>query len=163
MRIILETYSTNPDYNADCDYAAVELTPFLVEQIRQRVALARQAGQQDTDLYELYFWGGTAEFYERAILDAYPESLETDLERDGHARLPGEEILSSREPQRTECDQMVVRCSLYRPDPEFEIAWTASPKHSDVYVTTRELRLEALEAYVQGEKAKAADAEHDAH
>jgi hypothetical protein len=38
---------------------------------------------------------------------------------------------------------MVVR----RLPSRYEIAWTASPKHTDVYVTTKDLPLEALEGY----------------
>jgi hypothetical protein len=69
MHIILNTHSSHAEYNADCDYAIVELTPALAEEIRRRVALASEARQQDSDLYELYFWGSTAEFFDHAILD----------------------------------------------------------------------------------------------
>ena len=74
MNIILTTHSSNEPYNGDCDYAVVELTPALIEQIRSRVALARNAGQEDSDLYELYFWGSTSEFYGHAIVDACQEA-----------------------------------------------------------------------------------------
>ena len=70
MHLILNAHSSDPHYNGDCDYAIVDLTPALAARIRGRVALARQAGQQDNDLNELYFWGSTAEFYDQDILEA---------------------------------------------------------------------------------------------
>ena len=57
MQLILNVHSSNGHYDGDCDYAIVELTPALAEQIRNRVALAREAGQKDNDLWELFFWG----------------------------------------------------------------------------------------------------------
>ena len=165
MRIILNTSSTSPEYNADCDYAVVELTAALVEQIRRRVELARQVGQQDNDLYELSFWGGTAEFYDHGLIEACQEAIaaarkETDgdqaacdwlsgLEQDEHALLPPTVDLGAHELQRTECDQMVVRTSPLSSTPQVEIFWTAVPKHTDIDVATRSLSLSDLESYVR--------------
>jgi len=160
IRIIFETSSSNPDYNADCDYAVVELTPGLVDEVRRRVALARQAGQQDDDLYELYFWGGTAVFYDGGLVDACQEAAATDeaaqdwlsgLNQVGYALVPPAADLAKCEPQRTECEQVIVRCSPSSRNPEFEIAWTAIPKHSDTYVTTRDLPLAVLEGFAANE------------
>ena len=163
--IVIDTHSTNPDFNGDCDYAVVQLTPGLVDQVRRRVELARQAGRQDNDLYELYFWGGTAEFYDCNLLDACQEAVAargadgdqaaqdwlTGLEQNGHALMPPAADLAACQPQRTECDQMVVRRSPPSCDPRYEIAWTVIPKHTDVYVTTRDLPLEALEDYARND------------
>ena len=43
MHIIVKAKSSDENYNGDCDYAVVELTVALAEEIRQRVAIARQA------------------------------------------------------------------------------------------------------------------------
>ena len=161
MHIILNAHSSDENYNGDCDYAIVDLTPALVEQIRHRVALARQAGQQDNDLYELHFWGSTAEFYDHDILDACQDAAAaaagglnpdqaasdwlTDFEQREYAVVPEGVDFAAHEAQRTEFDQVIVRCSPSAHRPEFEITWTASPKHSDVYVTTCELPLTAME------------------
>ena len=167
MKILLETQSTDPDYNADCDYAVVNITPPLVRQIRSRFGLARKAGRQDDDLYELSFWGGTAEFYDAGLLDTCQKAVAAaaggsnadravgdwlaDLDRKGHAVLPERLDLTAHTAQRTECDQFVIRCSPSSQNAVLEVAWTAIPKHSDVTVTTRELPLAALEAYIQAE------------
>ena len=158
--IVLGTSSTNSEFNAECDYAVVRLTPKLLDQVRRRVKLARQAGGQDDDLYELYFWGGTAEFYGNDLLDACQEAVATDevahdwltgLEQNGHALVPPAADLTACQSQRTECDQMIVRRCPSAHDPRYEIAWTASPKHTDVYVTTRDLPLAALEGYAEND------------
>ena len=169
VTIVLETHSTDPDFNGDCDYAVMRLTPGLMEQVRRRVEVARQAGQQDDDLYELSFWGGTAEFYGCELPEACQEAVAaakgtgadqaaqdwlTGLEANGHALMPPAVDLAACQAQRTECCQMIVRCSPLSSNPPHEIAWTASPKHSDVYVTTGELPLTVLEGYVRNGKAQ---------
>jgi hypothetical protein len=163
QRIVLDASSSNPDFNGDCDYAVVELTPELEDRIRRRVELARQAGRQDNDLWEMYFWDGAAEFYDCGLVDACQEAFAADqaaqewlasLERDGHALVPPAADLTACQPQRTECDQMIVRASPSSVDPEYEIAWTIIPKHTDVYVTTRDLPVAALDGYVGGKKAE---------
>ena len=164
MKLILMSHSSDPNFDGDCDYAVVDLTPALVEQIHSRVALARHAGQQDADLCELSFWGSTAEFFDAKLLEACEEAVAaatpsedadqaaqdwtTELEQNGHAMVPPGVNFGAHEPQRTEVDQLVVRCSMYAQPPRFEIAWTASPKHSDITVTTSELSLAALESYL---------------
>jgi hypothetical protein len=150
MKILLDTQSTDPDFNGDCDYAVVDMTPALAQQIHHRVELARQAGRQDDDLCELYFWGGTAEFYDSSLFDACQDAVAAsadgsdadqavrnwlaDLDHNGHAVLPEGVDLTAYTAQRTECDQFIVRCSPSSHNPTFEIAWTAIPKHSDVYI-----------------------------
>jgi hypothetical protein len=164
VAIVLNTHSTNPEFNGDCDYAVVQLTPEVVAQVRRRVELARKAGQEDNDLCELYFWDGAADFYDNGLLEACQDAVAADkgdqaaqdwltgLEQDGHALVPPAADLSACQPQRTECDQMVLGCSPLSREPHYEIAWTASPKHSDVYVTTSDLPLAALEGYIRNGK-----------
>jgi hypothetical protein len=169
MKIILSTSSTNAEFNGDCDYAVVDLTPALMEQIRRRVELARQIGQQDNDLYELCFWGGTADFYNYGLIEACQEAIaaagkDTDgdqaacdwlsaLERNEHALLPPTVDLGAHEIQRTECDQIVVRTTPLSRNPQDEIVWTTVPKHTDIDVTTNSLSLTALESYVRNGEA----------
>ncbi|MGO8750591.1 MAG: hypothetical protein ACLQNE_31975 [Thermoguttaceae bacterium] len=158
VTIVLGTHSTNPEFNGDCDYAVVQLTPWVMDQIRQRVELARQAGHQDNDLYELYFWGGRAEFYGCELVEACQEAVGADqaaqdwltgLEQNGHALMPPTVNLATCEIQRIECAQVIVRRNPSSGNPQYEIAWTASPKHSDVYVTTGDLPVTVLEDYLR--------------
>lgn len=127
MYLIFNTHSSNEHYNGDCDYAIVDLTPALAAQVRHRVAPARQAGQQDDDLNELYFWGSTAQFYDHNVLEicqdaaaaaahgADPDQAArdwlTDFEQREYAVVPEGVDFAAHEAQRTEVDQMIVRCS----------------------------------------------------
>lgn len=165
MKVLFDTRSSNPDFNGDCDYAVVDMTPALVQQIHRRVELARKFGRHDDDLYELYFLGGAVEFYDDGLIEACQEAIAAaapgadaeravqdwlaDLEQNGHSILPEGVDLTVHAAQRTECDQFILRCRPYSQTPEFEVAWTTIPKHSDVYVTTRDLPLKALEDYLQ--------------
>ncbi|MGA2255890.1 MAG: hypothetical protein ABSG53_14685 [Thermoguttaceae bacterium] len=159
MYLILNAHSSNEHYNAGCDYAVVDLTPALAEQIRSRVALARKARQKDADLWELYFWGGTPDFHDHAILDACqdaaaasgldPDNADcdwlTEFELQEYAVVPMGVDLNVHERQRTECDQMIIQISPSPLRREFSIIWTASPKYADLDVTTAELPLTAME------------------
>lgn len=158
MKILLKTRSDNPEYNADCDCAVVDLTPNLLDQIRCRVKMARKMLSQDSDLYELYFWGGTADFFSYRLVEASEAAgattRSTDTEQAGHSALPGTLDLGVHEIQRTECDQMIVRYSPTPEGPEFEVAWVSIPKHTNIYVTTEAITLEDLESYVDGKSHK---------
>jgi len=160
MQLILNAHSSNEHYNADCDYAIVDLTPARAEQIRSRVGLARQARQQDDDLYELYFWGSTAEFFDHAVLDACQDAVATaggpdpeqaaddwltEFEQREYAVVPDGVDFNAHEAQRTECDQFVIRIASYSRRLEFSLVWTTIPKYADVDVTTSELPLTVME------------------
>ena len=162
--IILETHSTDPEFNGDCDYAVVQLTPELQEQIHRRVELARQAGKQDDDCFELYFWNGAATFYSNDLIEACQEAVAaargrdgdqaaqdwlTELEENGHALMPATVDLAACQPQRTELDQMIVRRGSLSDDTQYEVAWISTPKHSDAYVNTSDVPLTVLEGYVR--------------
>ena len=45
---------------------------------------------------------------------------------------------------------MIVRCSPGKDGFEFEVAWIATPKHTDLYITTEAVPLPALEAFALG-------------
>ena len=154
MKIVLQTDSTTPEYNADCDCAVVEVTPSLVKLIRRRATLAKQARRQDRELWELYFWGCTAEFFDYALIGACEAAFEAveeakdwsgGFERDGHAVLPPSADVTALEPHRMECQQMILRCVPGSRRTDIEIAWLAIPKHSDIYITTRDVSLATLE------------------
>jgi hypothetical protein len=179
MKILFDAQSNNPDYNADCDYAVVNITPTLWEQVHRRVGIARQALQADGDLDELLFWGGTANFYAAQLIGACEEAVAaategTDEEKSaatsawsaqlddpGYALLPNGVDLDAHQPERIECDEMLLRCASGPGQPDFEVAWTAIPRHTDIRVTTRDLPLAALEAYVRNEFSSAKETHNE--
>jgi len=70
-----------------------------------------------------------------------------ELEQNGYALMPATVDLAACQPQRTELNQMIIRHSSWSDDARYEVAWIATPKHSDAYVTTSDLPLAVLEDY----------------
>lgn len=153
MPVILNVWSSNPFNNGGCDFAIVELTPELVNLALRRITLLRDQKSLDPCLYETYYWGCEAEYFD-AWLDQPGTSGEVKA-----ASLELEERLEKLEIERrevvvtaeeftvpetrialVECGQMIVR--------ENGIAFTAIPKHTEFYVTTAEILKEVLQQAV---------------
>jgi len=140
-RYLLPTTCDNPEYNADCDYAVVEITADDLARFERRAAILRAAGGQDDRLYEMYFWGCSADFYSLADMEeAFAVAGIPDIGEG--VRLPDKIALGPYTPHRVECGQEIFRrdaCADW-----VEIGWVVIPKHTDLYVTTRPLVLENL-------------------
>ena len=159
MHLVFMVHSSNSETCAGCNYAVVELTPAIVELIHKRAALVYETTRQDAQLDEISFWDSTADFYGSALADACQEAIAantangdadqaatdwlTDLESCGYAVVPQGVDLDKVEPQRTECDRMIVSAAIGDRD-DGEICWKSIPKHTDIHVTTWELPLSAL-------------------
>ena len=130
MHILLETESTNPEFNGECDCAVVAVTRALVRQIRQRVRQARRLGRDDADLCELYFWCGTAQFFDSTLLDACQQAVAADTANAERAVRTGWPIWTQRPctpadrsgpcvlmPQPVECSQLILRTHFYGTGP----------------------------------------------
>jgi hypothetical protein len=160
MNVIFSTHSSDEHYNSDCDYAVVDLTPALADQIRRQAELAKQAHQQDEDLHQMSFWSGAARYFDHTILDACQDAIArtatdpnpdqgarewlTRLEQCGYAVIPGGVDLDTREARHTECGLLLISCNTNAAQPGCEIAWTAVPKHTDISITTSELAVDTL-------------------
>lgn len=155
MRLLLKTTSTNPEYDGDCTCAVLDLTPERVAQITAHVTVARQAAEASDALWELYFWGDGPTFHDQKLIDACdkaardsggvnPGDWERRFQEKGVLTLPDGVDLKRFEAQRIECDQEIVRCQRAGGRLAFEIAWTASPKHTDLYVTTEAIPSDEL-------------------
>ena len=169
MKLILNTHCTPPECNGDCDYAVLDVMPELLELVRRRMEIAKAAYQKDSDLFEIYFWDYRLDFYNSSLIDACQEAIAPTkmasadeaaktwidrLETGGYAELPDGVDLVAFTPQRTECDQMVVRhCSTSDGQPVFEVAWIVIPKHTDSYVVTHGLSLAGPESYCDDKPA----------
>ena len=96
-------------------------------------------------------------FYDYSLVEAcdqlansWPDGWETGFDQRGMAALPDGVRLEDFPIQRTECDQEILRYQAGSNDLEVEIAWTASPKHVDIYVTTEAVPIKELEVLAQG-------------
>jgi hypothetical protein len=163
MHLILMTHSSNPEYNGDCDYAVIELTPIVLETIRVRVALAREVKRQNPDVCDVAFYGCTPDYFDDKLAEACQDAIEagtagstdaaadaaeewlTKLEGSGFTGLPEGVDLNAFDVQRTECDQMSV--SIATSD-QADLTWTAYVKNTDTLITTRDLPMSKLEALI---------------
>ena len=161
MKILLKTESSDPDCNAGCECAALDVTPELLEQVEARVKIARQAAKAEGDLWELYFWGGAPTFHGYDLIEACAEAAaqsegtdqddwEQRFENQGFLPVPEAVDVEQFEPQRSECDQEIIRCERSGKTGGFEVAWTMVPKHTDIYITTQAVSLKHLEATAKG-------------
>ena len=158
--IVLGTDSTDPDYKADCNYAVVHLTPELID--RSAAAwnwLGRQVARTTT------FTNSTSGAVRRSSTTAtcwkparkawQPTRRHgtgsPDWRRTGTPWCPPPPTLQPASRSGSSASRWSSGAAPCR-DPEYEIAWTASPKHTDLYVTTRDLPLTVLEGYARNEQ-----------
>ena len=160
MKILLKTESSDPDTNAGCECAMLDVTRELLKQLAARVKIARQAAEADTDLYELYFWGGAPTFHGYDLIEACGEAAaelgeddwEGQFEEQGFLPIPETVDTEQFEPKRTECDQEIIRRQGTGKTGGFEVAWTMIPKHTDIYITTKGVSLDRLKSVVADTK-----------
>lgn len=145
MRVVLKVWSSNPDYSAGCDYAAVEISEELAKLTLRRIKVLSEQKASDPLLYETYYWDSSPEYFNPWVnrasqpgeidepdtgLKEMFDSLEVDTKETVIAPLdfhvPESQIAA------VECSQMIVR--------EGGIAFTALLRHTDIYVTTAEIQ-----------------------
>lgn len=163
MKILLRTDSTNPDYYADCECAVLDMTPELLARITARVEILRKAAEADIDVCKIVFWGCGPEFYSYKLIDACAEvaepgassyfDWEDQFQEAGVLPLPNAVDLGRFEPQRTECDQEIIRVRRIGDRLDFEAAWMMIPKHSNIHIATEVLTLDCLEDFAESEAA----------
>lgn len=160
MKIIMRTDSTNAEYYAECECAVIDVTPELLSRIAARVEILRQAAEVDRNIYKLVFRGSGPDFYSYKLIDACAEAggiapldWEDQFQDEGVMPVPSGVDLERFEPQRTECDQEIIR--VHRADGrlEFEVAWMVIPKHSDIYIATEVLTVDRLQSFAVSEPA----------
>ena len=135
MKLILKTHSDNEHYNADCDYAMVELTRPLAKLCMRRMALLKKIAKRDKQAYELWFWDYHCSFFTYfELADEDPESSPFDVEE--YMELPDSFEIPEDSIQTTECDQMVIG--------DGRVHWCVIPKHSNIYITTDNIPLELI-------------------
>jgi len=146
-RVWLKAYCSNEHYNADCDFAFVDLTPEYVDRILKYHAAFEKAQREFRDLDQMDFWDPSAVFVSYSALsgdeladeggrtpadDLYDHEMAID-EESGWSK-PIE--VKEEHCQRTEIDQLVIRHDC--------VKWTAYPKHCDFVVDTASISIEEL-------------------
>jgi len=162
MRLLLQSCSTNEE-DTFGRYAIVDLDDEWLKRIAARRKLLLAACEQDKELYEMYFWGSSAEFYgtemnevegsEEHFDDALDDKkqwieITEDFEKD---LIQGDKQSACNKcgslspwrcgcyeitPDRTDCDQMVIT--------KDGVKWFACDKYSGVTTTTATVPYEQL-------------------
>ena len=63
MRVLLKVWSSNPDYDGGCDYAAVEISEELAKLMLRRIKVLSEQKALDCSLYETYYWDSSPEYF----------------------------------------------------------------------------------------------------
>lgn len=149
MKLLLVTHSDNEEYNADCDYAIVDLTPEFAQRILERLELYMKWQKDDRDLNQTEFWCYHATFVSNTLgeHESTIEDIVSDLKQlaDGVYLLDGHEISNPKE-QATECDQLV-----FTGRDDALVFFDCYPKHCDFKVATDYLPLALIKAAAKGE------------
>jgi hypothetical protein len=115
----------------------IEVTPEYAKSLLSRWAIFMTAAELDKDLWEMYFWDYSGEYYG---IDWEETTDKMDEE--------GRDIVVPRldAPGRTEVNQVIIR--------KEEVCWTAMPKHSSVYVLTAPIQWHEIRQIAAVKKAK---------
>jgi len=146
-KLLLYVYSSNPDYNANCDVAVVDLSPALARIGLTRMDRVRTLRAEEADLCAMHYRDFSTAYC--SVYDALDEMVErltgTDVSAALDTRecviLPEEFAVPEERVRRMEDDAMVVT--------DTELYWKAMPRHTSVVVSTSRLSRIQFEAWAQ--------------
>ena len=151
MRVILRVWSTNPDYSGGCNYAVAEISEELAKLMLRRLNVLREQKTLDPSIFETYYWDYSAQYFSlwpnRPIEAQEPGNACFELEKTLEElqvdtcemiSVPDDFHVPDSQIDAVECAQMIVR--------EEGIAFTAIPKHTDIYLTTAEIPKHVLDS-----------------
>jgi len=130
--LVIDTSSTDENYNGDCDYALVPMTPDYVEDLLWYKSEVARMHRADESLYSIELWDATPAYFRWNL------QLETvqDVYGDSAADVPrGEPVLLTADPEFDQEDFQEVECRTVQAA-EDEVWWTAYVKHTNVRIET---------------------------
>ncbi|MBI2020879.1 hypothetical protein HYS94_05735 [Candidatus Daviesbacteria bacterium] len=132
MNLILRTYSSNPEYNGDCDYALIKLYKPQIHQIKNRMKLANSLHNRDTSFICLEYWDPTPRFF--SLFENLERLVDCNALNEGGLVHMGDNLIN-RIPeaayQDTEASKIIVFLdSMY---------WECRPRHCEVLIETAEV------------------------
>ncbi len=131
MKFITSTTSSNSDYNAEFDYAFIEIDKEVAARVMARHEIFTMVRGMDHSLFESYFWDSTPEWF------SYADDHDKELPDQGEVVVADEKFsLDGFEMQNDECCQMII-C-------EEGVRWTTIPKHTGIYITSETIPIEKV-------------------
>lgn len=153
MKMLFRAHSTLEDYNADCDYALVDLTPAVIRSIKKLRRIARMAVEADSLVHQIRRLLATeVKFYE---LYAVGDDALAAVDDVGWLVLTDEQAaaIETHEPEPVESQQMIIDVSLHTVVDGhylYEVSWEASPTNTDFYVQSSSIDSDELLRLVEG-------------
>jgi len=138
--LVIDTSSTDENYNGDCDFAQVPITPDYVDDLLWYMGEVARMRRADESLYSIELWDATAAYFRwnlrlENVQDVYGESA-ADVPR-------GEPVLLTDDPGFEREDFQEVECRTVQAA-EDEVWWTAYVKHTNVRIETAHLPRKVL-------------------
>jgi hypothetical protein len=121
-------------------FAHVEITPELARTILARSKAFRQLKEKDGAAYSMRYWDSSVEFFssiDTMEIDTWTDDLETEIMEKGSKTFSEKPFEDDEEPERTECDQMIVD--------EDGVSWKCYAKHTDIEWVTGEIPYSEIE------------------
>jgi len=150
--LVIDTSSTDENYNGDCDYALVPMPPGYVEDLLWYMGEVARMRRADECLYSIELWDATPAYFRwnlrlETVQDVYGESA-ADVPR-------GEPVLLAADPGFDREDFQEAECRTVQAA-EDEVWWTAYVKHTNVRIETahvpRKVLLEIRKRFPSAER-----------
>jgi len=130
--LVIDTSSTDENFDGDCDFALVPMTPDYVEDLLWYMSEVSRMTRADESLYSIELWDATPVYFRwnlrlETIQDVYGESA-TYVPR-------GEPVLLIEDPRFAKDNFQEVDCRTVQAGEE-EVWWTAYVKHTNVRIET---------------------------
>jgi len=138
--LILDTLSSDENYNGDCDYALVPMTAIYVADLLWYMDEVVRLHKADDSVYNIECWDATPSYFRlndrlEAIRDIHGD-LAVDVPR-------GDPLLLTADPQFKEDDFQRVDCRTVQVATD-EVWWTAYVRHTDVRIETAHVSKKTL-------------------
>jgi len=130
--LILDTSSTDDNYNGDCDYALVPMSASYVADLLWYMDEAVRLHKADDSVYNLECWDATPSYFR------FNDRLEVirDIYGDLAVNVPrGDPILLTEDPKFGEEEFQRVECRTVQVSVD-EVWWTAYVKHTSIRIET---------------------------
>lgn len=135
--LLLDTHSSDDNFNGDCDLGIVELTPYLKTTLRKGQQAIRELTRQLTTLDELVLREPWCLFL--SYSDASLIFDDADFPDHGSYRIHSTPMPNLKTVQSIDCPKLVL-------DKE-DVWWTAVPRHSSTHISTTAVPIRAVLAY----------------
>ena len=135
-RFIFRTWSSDEDYNADCDYGVVEITPTYARSLLKKIAIAKKLNVDSNFLSLCYVDYSVNYFVDAGIFDLYEEGLRDTLFEDGLAFLNNNDICELPEIVTIPDDNMQRIDVAHVNINENGCSYEAIPKHTSLVIST---------------------------